>query len=223
MNILHIDAAFPDFLRLVVYSDREAGGEIFEANIKTQQNVSALLLPSIDDILKTSNVQLKDIDYYSVIVGPGSWTGLRLAITTVKTLCMNFEKPAIAVGAFDILEFCAKQNSDNGNINSDSKKNSTNKNSDKNATTNKTNNCTQNKNSNKNIFAIPSTAKEYYTKQQNNIQILTTAELQVIINQRQLHKITNYTTNSLITFIKTQINNTTHYNTLEPFYFKNPV
>lgn len=44
------------------------------------------LMPLIDEILKRNNLTLKDIELISCVVGPGSFTGIRIGVATVKAI-----------------------------------------------------------------------------------------------------------------------------------------
>ena len=57
---------------------------IVEKNERDERNHSEHLDPLIDEILKENKLTLKDIDRFAVAIGPGSYTGLRIGITTVK-------------------------------------------------------------------------------------------------------------------------------------------
>ncbi|MCM1368418.1 MAG: tRNA (adenosine(37)-N6)-threonylcarbamoyltransferase complex dimerization subunit type 1 TsaB [Roseburia sp.] len=58
---------------------------------------SETLLPMIDSLLKKADLALSDIDVFGVCVGPGSFTGLRIGLTTVKTFCYALGKRCFAV------------------------------------------------------------------------------------------------------------------------------
>lgn len=58
---------------------------------------SSHLAPFIDAILKHCNLQTSDIDAVAVSSGPGSYTGLRIGVSTAKGLCYALNKPLIAV------------------------------------------------------------------------------------------------------------------------------
>ena len=70
---------------------------IKEININDGLTHAENLLPTIDKALKESNITLDDIDYYATSIGPGSFTGIRIGISTIKGLCLGKEKPVVAV------------------------------------------------------------------------------------------------------------------------------
>lgn len=73
-----------------------AGGERFyDENLKNSG--SETLMPMIDGLLARAGVSVRDIDVFGACVGPGSFTGLRIGITTIKTLCYALDKPCFAV------------------------------------------------------------------------------------------------------------------------------
>lgn len=58
---------------------------------------SETLMPMIDRLLTDSGAKLAEIDVFGVCVGPGSFTGLRIGLTTVKTFCYTLGKRCFAV------------------------------------------------------------------------------------------------------------------------------
>lgn len=64
------------------------------------------LLPEIDRLLTENKKTLKDIDTFSVVVGPGSFTGIRIGVATVKGFCSVFNKSKIIeINMLDLLSF----------------------------------------------------------------------------------------------------------------------
>ena len=57
----------------------------------------------IDEMLKERGLTLADCDAVCVSMGPGSYTGLRVGVSTAKGLCFGSGKPLIAVGTLDTL------------------------------------------------------------------------------------------------------------------------
>ena len=58
---------------------------------------SRTLLPMAEDMLKNADTDMKQIDCFAVAQGPGSFTGIRIGIATVKGLAWASEKPCIGV------------------------------------------------------------------------------------------------------------------------------
>ena len=58
---------------------------------------SRTLLPMAEDLLKNAETEMKQIDCFAVAHGPGSFTGIRIGIATVKGLAWAAEKPCVGV------------------------------------------------------------------------------------------------------------------------------
>ncbi len=58
---------------------------------------SEALLPMIDGLLSRAQAKISDVDILGASIGPGSFTGLRIGLTTVKTLCYTLDKPCFGV------------------------------------------------------------------------------------------------------------------------------
>lgn len=76
---------------------------IVEKNEQDERNHSEHLDPLIDEILKENNLTLKDIDRFAVAIGPGSYTGLRIGITTVKMFASILNKEAVGISTLQAL------------------------------------------------------------------------------------------------------------------------
>lgn len=72
---------------------------------------SAVLIPRLSEALGASGLYKTDIDGFVVISGPGSFTGLRVGLSTVKGLCEVLQKPLAVVS---MLEALALANSEPG-------------------------------------------------------------------------------------------------------------
>ena len=57
----------------------------------------------VQEVLAERGVSLNDCDAICVSMGPGSYTGLRVGVSTAKGLCFGSGKPLIAVGTLDTL------------------------------------------------------------------------------------------------------------------------
>ena len=71
-------------------------GIVLSKQINTEQNKHAAFVHiAIQEACKTAGVSLKDIDAVAVVNGPGSYTGLRVGLSTAKGLCFTLNKPLI--------------------------------------------------------------------------------------------------------------------------------
>ncbi|WP_299127365.1 tRNA (adenosine(37)-N6)-threonylcarbamoyltransferase complex dimerization subunit type 1 TsaB [uncultured Winogradskyella sp.] len=57
----------------------------------------------IDEVFKQAKVRPKDIHAVAVSKGPGSYTGLRIGVSTAKGLCYALDKPLIAINTLESL------------------------------------------------------------------------------------------------------------------------
>jgi tRNA threonylcarbamoyladenosine biosynthesis protein TsaB len=64
---------------------------------------SEWLLPSVDAVLHESGVRMEEIDVVAASTGPGSFTGLRVGLTTVKAWAEVYGKPVVGVSRLEAL------------------------------------------------------------------------------------------------------------------------
>lgn len=69
---------------------------------------SANLLADIDGVLKSAGVGLREVGLYAAAVGPGSFTGLRAGLATVKGLALTTGRPAVGVQTLHALAYCVR-------------------------------------------------------------------------------------------------------------------
>ncbi|GBG95522.1 tRNA threonylcarbamoyladenosine biosynthesis protein TsaB [Ligilactobacillus salitolerans] len=67
------------------------------------RNHSVALMPLVDNIFKQSSLTPAQIDRIVVAQGPGSYTGLRIGITTAKTLAYSLDKELVGVSSLAVL------------------------------------------------------------------------------------------------------------------------
>ena len=70
---------------------------VAEARINVKVTHSERLMPEIDHVLAQSGLEISDIDVFAFAVGPGSFTGLRVGLSTVKGLVYATGKRLVAV------------------------------------------------------------------------------------------------------------------------------
>lgn len=66
---------------------------------------SRTLLPMVQDMLKNSELTLADMDAVAVAVGPGSFTGLRIGLASVKGLAWAADKPCVGISTLEAMAY----------------------------------------------------------------------------------------------------------------------
>jgi tRNA threonylcarbamoyladenosine biosynthesis protein TsaB len=69
----------------------------------TGEGYSSWLLPAVEGLLGAASAKLADIDLFAVATGPGSFTGVRLGLTTVKAWGEVFGKPIAGMSRLEVL------------------------------------------------------------------------------------------------------------------------
>ena len=59
----------------------------------------------IDELVKSAGINYGQLDAIAVSCGPGSYTGLRIGISTAKGLCFALDKPLIAIETLESMAF----------------------------------------------------------------------------------------------------------------------
>jgi tRNA threonylcarbamoyladenosine biosynthesis protein TsaB len=81
----------------------EDGALLGEANVESPGTHSARLFRSIDFLAGALGRGVRDVDAFAVAAGPGSFTGIRIGIGTVKSLAFASGKPVAAVSTLQAL------------------------------------------------------------------------------------------------------------------------
>lgn len=88
------------YLILALYKDNDV---IEYLQIEADNNLSVLLLPKIDELLKKAGLKINDVDRIFVVNGPGSFTGIRIGVTTAKTIAYGLKKEICTVSELEVL------------------------------------------------------------------------------------------------------------------------
>ncbi|OQB15994.1 MAG: tRNA threonylcarbamoyladenosine biosynthesis protein TsaB [Firmicutes bacterium ADurb.Bin193] len=78
---------------------------VAEVVLNNKKTHSVKLLPLIEAMLKNADTDISEIDYFAVTTGPGSFTGQRIGISTVKGLAHATKKPCVAVSSLEALAY----------------------------------------------------------------------------------------------------------------------
>jgi len=101
MKILAVDTSTKN-LNIAIYLYGQVAGAYLEKPINTH---SEILLANIDNQLRRSNLALSDFDYFCCCVGPGSFTGIRIGVCTIKTFAQSFNKKVITVNSNELYAY----------------------------------------------------------------------------------------------------------------------
>ena len=74
-----------------------------EKTFYSERTHSERLLPFVDELLGQLSFSLSDIDCFAVATGPGSFTGLRISLSTVKAFALAHKKPVIGISTLEAL------------------------------------------------------------------------------------------------------------------------
>ena len=112
MKILAIDTSGAAG-SVVVSSDNDVLSEVSTTNVGTH---STWLMGAVSKALNESGVKKEALDYIALGTGPGSFTGLRIGVSTVKGLAWALDKPVIGVSVLRALATNAKESGKNVTI-----------------------------------------------------------------------------------------------------------
>ena len=76
---------------------------ICELTLSVAETHSAQLMPAVDYMLKTAGCKPAELDAFAVALGPGSFTGLRIGLSTVKGLAVATSKPVVGIPTLEAM------------------------------------------------------------------------------------------------------------------------
>jgi len=101
MNILAIDTS-NQVLGIAILSKEQIIGEMI-TNLK--QNQTSRLMPAIHQLMKDIDMEPNQLDKIVVAKGPGSYTGVRIGVTTAKSLAWGLAIPVVGVSSLEVLAY----------------------------------------------------------------------------------------------------------------------
>lgn len=99
MKILAIDTSSKN-CSVAILEDNQI---IEELNLADGKTHSENLMPLIDETLHKSDLELKEIDLFACSVGPGSFTGIRIGVATIKAIAEVLNKEIASVTSLESL------------------------------------------------------------------------------------------------------------------------
>ena len=99
MKILSVDTS----TMISSCSVMDNGIIIGDYNVNQELTHSETLVPMIKELLQKLNINLSEIDLYAVTKGPGSFTGLRIGMTVIKTFAQVYNKNIVGISTLEAL------------------------------------------------------------------------------------------------------------------------
>jgi len=100
MITILVDSSFRDLAVGIANNDKIIDQISYEA----WQKQSELLIPELDNLLKRNRIERSDISSVMVSYGPGSYTGVRIALTVAKVMAFALDIPLYAVSSLQALK-----------------------------------------------------------------------------------------------------------------------
>lgn len=101
MNVLAIDTSNQVMSVAVLKNDQVAAE--YTTNVKI--NHSVRLMPAINEIMEETKLTPQDLDLIAVAIGPGSYTGVRIGLTTAKTMAWSLQIPIVGVSSLELVAY----------------------------------------------------------------------------------------------------------------------
>ena len=79
-------------------------GELLSEYTQNQKKThSVKMLPMIEKMIEDVGMELSDVDYFACGIGPGSFTGLRIGVATMRGFAKTLDKKCVAVNSLEAL------------------------------------------------------------------------------------------------------------------------
>lgn len=104
MNFLAIDTS-NEYLTVIA----SKGGQdavTFEPQCGMQHSVR--LMGAVEETLQRARLSPEECDFFAAVVGPGSFTGIRIGISAAKGFCSALKKPSLGITSFQTLAYNAE-------------------------------------------------------------------------------------------------------------------
>lgn len=121
MKVLAVDSS-TSVLSVALLSDGEV---VWEQTLCQGKTHSTRITPMLDQLFRDTALTPADIDWYAAANGPGSFTGIRIGMATIKAMAQVAEKPVVCVDTLEGLAYrasfwpgrvCALLDARNGNV-----------------------------------------------------------------------------------------------------------
>lgn len=101
MNILAVDATAENLVVALSKNDKIFSRTTYEG----AKRHNSLILLLIEELLIEAALSIKDVDYFAAVVGPGSFTGIRIGVSSVNALALASGKETVAINSLEELAY----------------------------------------------------------------------------------------------------------------------
>jgi len=112
MRVLSIDTSSEAGGITLIESDKD----IYRLNIESTQRVAENIYRYIDEIMKRCRLTIDDIDLFTTLLGPGSFTGLRVSLSVLKSFAIALKKPLLGIETYRVMAYAAQKVRDSDRI-----------------------------------------------------------------------------------------------------------
>ena len=98
MTALMCDSTGSELLIVLKHND-----EVYKECFTGKTGHSPLIMRLVDSVLKSAGIKTDDVDVFAACVGPGSFTGVRIGVATVKGLAFNDNVPCVSVSTLEAI------------------------------------------------------------------------------------------------------------------------
>jgi tRNA threonylcarbamoyladenosine biosynthesis protein TsaB len=78
-------------------------GLLAERSLMAAQSHNRRLLQTIEALLGDADSSIEEVEAFAVTLGPGSFTGIRIGVSTMKTFAWVLDRPFVGLGTLDVL------------------------------------------------------------------------------------------------------------------------
>ncbi len=80
-----------------------SNGHVVSRQMETAREQASLLVPMIQEVLDEAQIEFKDVGVLGCNIGPGSFTGLRIGLTTARVLSLSLDIPLIGLNTMEVM------------------------------------------------------------------------------------------------------------------------
>lgn len=99
MKYLFVDSATANLVVAIIID----GKVEYLFNEETGKDMSIMIMPKIKEAFDSCDIKPKDIDKIFVTTGPGSFTGIRVGLTAMKTMAWTLKIPVVPISSLEVM------------------------------------------------------------------------------------------------------------------------